>query len=354
MTNRNLFVSPIEAEESCITQAFDVIIIGSGPAGLQAGIYGASEGLKTAIVESNRIGGQIGQTTLLENVLGHPDGITGEQIRRGAKHQYMKWNDDLQSELGYQVSTFIAGEAVHILDHGDYKSVVVRDMQTGLECPVKTRTVIIATGMRWDSASFNYQDIDKNHFHYGPERIKTHAFYGKKFMIIGGGNSACQAAVSGAEESHVTMVVRSDLNISEYLRPRIMQSNSIDVFSPYMVEEIESLPPSDKACHYRATLRNGKTQQVVHSDFHEMFYVANSIPNTEFLKETSVDLSSNGQIITRHDQITTNVDGIFAIGDVVYGATRRVATAIGAGSSVIPMIHKFVNEHHTCSLEVCA
>ena len=351
--NINMFSTIHEAEKSCYARPFDMLVIGSGPSGSQAAIYGASEGLKVGVIESGRIGGQIGQTTLLENVLGHPDGITGEQIRRSIKHQILKWNTDLAGPLGFNVSTIIAAKAVAIHPMGSQQEVEVEDPASGERCKLLTATVVIASGMTWDNASFDYTQMDHHHFHYGPEKIKTHAQYGRKFLVIGGGNSACQAAVAGAEEAEVTMVVRSRLNISEYLRPRIVDNLSVKVHMPYSIEDVTRIAEYDDYCDYRADIRNNENGGVIHCDFNELFYVANSVPNNDFIPGSGIDLSSKGQIIVQSDGVSTNVKGIFAIGDIRHNAVRRVATAIGSGSTVIPYIHKFVDQNRICSVEVC-
>lgn len=352
-TNINMFSSIEQAEASCYARPFDMLVIGSGPSGAQAAIYGASEGLKVGVIESGRIGGQIGQTMLLENVLGHPDGITGEQIRRSIKHQILKWNNDLTDSLGYDVSTIIAAKAVAIHPMGSQQEVEVEDPVTGTTCRLLTATVVIASGMSWDNATFDHSIMNNHHFHYGPEKIKSHAQYGRKFLVIGGGNSACQAAVAGAEEADVTLVVRSRLNISEYLRPRILDNASVKVHMPYTVETIQMVAEYANHCDYRATIRNGENNGVSHCDFNELFYVANSKPNNGFVKGSGIDLSSKGQIIVESDGVSTNIPGIFAIGDIRHNAVRRVATALGSGSSVIPYIHKFVDANRVCSVEVC-
>jgi thioredoxin reductase (NADPH) len=348
----NLFKTIQDAEQSCKTRPFDVIIIGSGPAGAQAAIYGASEGLKVGVIESNRIGGQIGQTTILENVMGHPDGITGEQLRRSIKHQILKWNQDLSGPLGYDVSTIIAGTAVTIRHMETKQEVDVIDGEGNL-CSLLTKTVVIATGMTWDNADFEHSDMDSHHFHMGPEKIKSHAYYNRKFIVVGGGNSACQAAVAGAEESHVTMIVRSRFNNSAYLTPRIQENNSIKVVMPALIESIEKLGETSGICDYRAHIKRNDNGQSIHCDFNELFYVANSVPNSQFLKGSGIDMTENGHIIVQPNGVSTNLPGIFAIGDIRYGAVRRVATAIGSGSTVVPHIHHFVDHNHICSEEVC-
>ena len=349
----NIFTNIHEAEKSCQTRPFDMVVIGAGPAGGQAAIYGASEGLRVAIIERERIGGQIGQTTLLENVLGHPDGITGEQIRRGMKQQLLKWNQDLSEPLGYDVSTVVAGEVTGIKHLGTKQEVYITD-KTGAECTLLTKTIVIASGMSWDNAKFDYAAMDMNHFHYGPEKIKTFATYDQRFIVIGGGNSACQAAVAGAEEAHVTMIVRSKFNNSAYLMPRIDENNSINVVMPATVNKIEFLERSGTTCTYRAHVTRSDNNSRMHCDFNQLFYVANSVPNSQFLEGSGVDMARNGQVLSYGDgKVETNLPGIYVVGDIRHGAVRRVATAIGQGSTVIPYVHNFVNNNHICSQEVC-
>jgi thioredoxin reductase (NADPH) len=323
---------------------YDVAIIGAGPAGLAAAVYGASEGLSTALVEMLAVGGQIGTTSRIENYLGFPVGISGEDFAERAYIQVLRFGASIVLPAS-AVGLTADGAAYRVqLDTGDV---------------LTTRTVIIATGVsyrRIDAAGLD-QFIGLGVYHTPlapPERIRR----GEPVVIVGGGNSAGQAAIAIADRGHhVTMVIRgADLTatMSHYLIERIADRPTIEVRYYSAVrglagaERLERVEIEDLTTKQRQTLAAGA-----------LFVLVGAAPHTESLAG-SVLLDEAGYVVTgpglgadvRHlppwterDRdpylLETSLPGVFAAGDIRSGSVKRVAAAVGEGSIAI----RFVTEH---------
>ncbi len=325
-------------------KTYDVAIIGAGPAGLAAAVYGASEGLSTALVEVLAVGGQIGTTSRIENYLGFPVGISGEDFAERAYLQVLRFGASIVLPASaVRLSTDGAAYQVQ-LDSGDV---------------LTTRTVIIATGVsyrRIDAAGLD--QFTGLGVYYTPLAPPEHIRRGEPVVIVGGGNSAGQAAIAmAARGHHVTIVIRgTDLaaTMSHYLVERIADWTAIQVRAG---TAICSLSGTER-------LERVEVEDIISKKRHvlpavALFVLVGAEPHTKWLAG-SVVLDDAGYVVTgpdlgsgvRHQPpwtdrnrdpylLETSLPGIFAAGDTRSGSVKRVAAAVGEGSIAI----RFVTEH---------
>jgi thioredoxin reductase (NADPH) len=323
---------------------YDVAIIGAGPAGLAAAVYGASEGLSTVVVDDVAVGGQIGTTSKIDNYLGFPAGISGTEFAQRAFLQVLRFGASIvlpASAVG--LSRQGARHIIH-LDTGD---------------DITALSVIIATGTSY--RQIHADGIDRftaNDVFYTPAAGHDRVRPGQPAVIAGGGNSAGQAAVALADNgSPVTMVIRgADLaiNMSQYLIDRIIDEPDISI---RYHSEVRKLDGSDRL--ERVTVEDLTTSAQDTIPATALFVMIGAKPRTESFK-TAVRLDSDGYIVTgaelgpdaRRQQpwitldrdpymLETSTPGVFAAGDVRSGSVKRVASAVGEGSIAI----RFVGQH---------
>jgi thioredoxin reductase (NADPH) len=328
------------------THLRDVVIIGAGPAGLAAAVYGASEGLDVLILESSAPGGQAGASSNIENYLGFPTGISGQDLAGRAYSQVNKF--------GAQV--MIAKSAKRL--SCDRKPFVV-EIRGGP--PVPARSIIIATGAQYRRLSLeNLSQFEGNGIYYGATFVESQLCEGDEVIVIGGGNSAGQAAVFLAQTAkRVYVLVRSSGladTMSRYLIRRIQETPSI-VLLPYT--EVTALEGTDRL--ERVHWRNSKTEDVETHPIRHVFVMTGAVPNTGWL-EGCVTLDAQGFIKTGPDLsqddlaaahwplarnpylLETSLPGVFAVGDVRAGNIKRVASAVGEGSIAISFVHRILQE----------
>jgi thioredoxin reductase (NADPH) len=326
------------------SKAFDVAVVGSGPAGLAAAVYGASEGLATAAIDSMAVGGQIGTTSRIENYLGFPVGVSGEEFAERSLVQALRFGTTL----------LVPKTATGLTRHGnDY---VIR-LEGGDE--LAARTVVIATGVAYrqlDAAGLDR--FDGTGVFYTPLDGRDQIMPGDAVVIVGGGNSAGQAATSLADNGHpVTIVIRGEglaASMSQYLIDRVTRHPAITIMSRSAVREadgtgrLERVTVEDLTTSARRTLATAA-----------LFVLIGAEAHTQWLAE-SIELDSHGFIITGPDLsgqartapawaklgrdpylLETSLPGVFAAGDVRSGSAKRVASAVGEGSIAI----RFANEH---------
>jgi thioredoxin reductase (NADPH) len=301
-----------------LTIQTDVVIIGGGPAGMQAGIYAASEGFSTVIIEKGELGGQIRQTPKLENFAGQSEkGVSGPTFVGRMKKQC--------EALGVH---FIGGEVKILAEENNTCCVVM--VSNGIKAKIYGRAVIIATGATWKQLDVpGVQEQLNKTFHYGPHhtmRVKK----GGSYIVIGGGNSSGQAIISLAEHAEkVYVLARSGLNsMSQYLINRISTSPNVDVITGQRIIAVH---------------RDGITTNAARYYADHTYFAGGMKTNTQFVNGF-IETDDNGFIITGKGEFSlqTSVPNIFAIGDVREGVWRRtVGNAIADANKVTAEIFRF-------------
>ena len=327
------------------TQIRDLVVIGAGPSGLAAAVYGASEGLDVLVLETSSPGGQAGSSSRIENYLGFPTGISGQELASRAYLQAQKFGADM----------LIAKATGFIRDRKPY----VIQVQSGAR--ILAHTVVIATGAQYRRLQLeNLSRFEGAGVYYGATFVEAQLCRGEEVIVVGGGNSAGQAAVFLAQTTkRVYMLVRSSglgESMSRYLIRRIEKNPNI-LFHPQT--EIVALEGGDHldSVHWR----NGQTGQIEQHRIRHVFVMTGADPNTRWLKDcvaldakgfisTGRDLSpenlrASGWPITRQPfLLETSLPGVFAVGDVRGGSIKRVASAVGEGSIAISFVHQVLQE----------
>jgi thioredoxin reductase (NADPH) len=328
------------------TRIRDVVIIGAGPAGLAAAVYGASEGLDVLVLETQFPGGQAGSSSKIENYLGFPLGISGQDLASRAYTQAEKFGAQL----------LIAKSAKTLLCDRKPYSIEIDD---GSRVP--TRCVVIAVGAQYRKLPLaNLPRFEGSGVYYAATPMESALCGGQEVIVVGGGNSAGQAAVFLSQIARrVHLLVRSDglaSSMSRYLIRRIEQTPAIDL---RLQTEITALEGGDHL--ERVRWRNRKTGTVETHDIRHVFVMTGAIPNTAWLGRC-LALDANGFIKTGPDLskedlmaarwpllrnpllLETSLPGVFAVGDVRGGNVKRVASAVGEGSIAIAFVHQVLNE----------
>jgi thioredoxin reductase (NADPH) len=328
------------------TQIRDLVIVGAGPAGLAAAVYGASEGLDVLTLESDAPGGQAGSSSKIENYLGFPTGISGQELAARAYEQAQKFGAQL----------VIARGAKQLLC--DRKPYAI-EMEDGSRVPA--RTIIIATGAEYRKPSLdNLSQFESAGIYYAATFIEAQLCRDEEVIVVGGGNSAGQAAVFLAETARrVHLLVRSDRlaeTMSRYLIRRIEQSPAIVL---RLHTEIVALEGDDRL--ERVRWQDNQTGDVETRNISHVFVMAGAIPNSHWL-EGCVALDAKGFIKTGPDLsqddlamahwplaraprlLETSLPGVFAVGDVRGGSLKRVASAVGEGAIAVAFVHQSLRE----------
>jgi thioredoxin reductase (NADPH) len=328
------------------THVRDVVIVGAGPAGLAAAVYGASEGLDVLVLESNSPGGQAGSSSRIENYLGFPTGISGQELAGRAYTQAQKF--------GAQI--VIAKGATQITC--DRKPYAIQ-IDAGPRVPA--RAVILATGAEYRRPSFeNLSQFEGAGVYYGATFVEAQLCDGEEVIVVGGGNSAGQAAVFLAQTARrVQMFVRSSGladSMSRYLIRRI-EDNPAIVLRPHT--EIVALEGNGHL--ERVRWRDTRSGSAGTLDIKHVFIMTGAVPNTRWL-DGCVALDAKGFIKTGPDLspddleharwplaraphlLETSLPGVFAVGDVRGGNLKRVASAVGEGSIAVSFVHQVLHE----------
>ena len=326
-------------------EVFDVTVIGAGPAGLAAAVYGASEGLNTLVVEREAVGGQAGTSSLIRNYLGFPKGVSGRNLAFSAYLQ--AWS------FGATFHWMREATSLHV--DGGHRVVSLSD---GTQ--VRSRCVIIATGAAYRRLGIEELDaLQGRGVFYGAAVGEAPAMGGRDVFVVGGGNSAGQAAVHLAKfASKVTVVVRSGAlakSMSDYLVKEIESTPNIEVLKNSQVvggrgrDRLKELRIRD--------LLSGNERSVRAA---ALFALIGSEPRTEWLAAavardewcfllTGEDLPMHLDAPAAHPARTallleTSVPGVFAVGDVRRGSVKRVASAVGEGAIAIQLVHHYLEE----------
>jgi len=323
---------------------YDLIIIGGGPAGLGAAVYGASEGLKTLVVEKEATGGQAGTSSRIENYLGFPKGISGSELAKRATDQSIR--------LGCEILTSL--EVVKVEVEQPYKIVTLSDGQE-LTC----KALLIATGVTLRELDVpGVSRLTGAGVYYGAALTEAANYQDQHVFVIGGANSAGQAAMYFARySSKVTMVVRGSSlqkGMSQYLVDQINAQKNIEVFTQTEVSELQGKDRLEQI-----TMVNNQTGEKRTVPAAAMFIFIGAVAHTEVIDglvkrnrvgfiPTGPDLMLNGKppkgwaMKRTPFLLETDVPGIFAAGDVRQGAIRRVASAVGYGAIAVSLIHQYL------------
>lgn len=306
---------------------YDVCIVGAGPAALSAAVYAASEGLKVAVLDRREAGGQAGASAAIENYLGFPDGLTGRDLTSRAYSQALKFG----------VHFLIPVEACAL--HCDGGALAV-ELTSGQR--VAARTVIIASGARYRRPDIKGLDrCEGDGVHYWASPVEAQACADKHVVLIGGGNSAGQAAVFLAKTSkHVAMLVRRPLSatMSQYLVDRIEALDNVEVD---IVKKIDSVVRTSAEKDWPLTIHySGQGNAFSARGAECLFLFVGADPETAWLAGCPVAVDSHGFVLA--PGLATRVPGVFAIGDVRAGSTKRVGAAVGEGAAVVARVHEFL------------
>ena len=319
---------------------YDTMVIGGGPAGLAAAVYGASEGLRTIVVEREAPGGQAGTSSRIENYLGFPNGVSGDELASRALQQARR--------LGAEI---LVTRSVERIDT-ETMEVVLDGDET-----LRTQTLILATGVAWRRVAIQGADrlIGKG-VSYGAARSEAGATHGLDIHLIGAGNSAGQAAIYFANHARsVTLVVRGDAlekSMSHYLIDQLHRQSNVDVLLNSEVSAVHG------DVHLAAIdLRDCISGQLRRVDCGGLFIFIGADAQTEWLP-ASIVRDARGYVLTGDNVVRagrwkldrdpllleTSVPGLFACGDVRLSPVKRVASAVGEGSMAIAFVHQFLQK----------
>jgi len=350
----SLLKSPEDAEiakkiglrSTALEELYDVVIIGAGPAGLAAAVYGGTEGLKTLMIEKKAPGGQAGTSSRIENYLGFPSGLSGADLTRRALTQATRFGVELLSPC----------EVVEINIKDNYK---ILSLSNGHE--VKTHTIVIATGVDYKTLDIKgINELTGAGVYYGSAIAEAHSCKDKDVFIVGGGNSAGQAAMYlSVFAKNVFIVIRKnslESTMSRYLIDQINRTSNISLISDSVIAEVIGKNKLD--C---ITIKNLETGEQKTIEASELFIFIGARPVTDWIK-LNIYKDPKGYIETGRDlfkfenfkkywklnrdpyPLETCIPGIFSAGDVRAGAMNRVASAVGEGAMAIKLIHEYLAE----------
>ena len=321
-------------------RSYDLLIVGGGPAGLAAAVYGASEGLRVLVVEQNAMGGQAGSSSRIENYLGFPSGISGEDLAERAVRQAQQFGAEL----------VLTRRVLHLQDDASGGHRVTLDGGINLIAA----SVLITAGVRW--RTLEAEGIDAllgRGVSYGVAGIEPVNLAGKRVFLVGGGNSAGQAAVALANyAASVTLLVRGatlEATMSQYLIEQLRAKTNVRIETDAKLESVAGHGVLRTIC----TSHRGKISPRRKAD--ALYILIGADASTEWLP-SALNRDDDGFIQTGRDvtprsgsdpsrlpfPLETSLPGVFCAGDVRHGSIKRVASAVGEGSVVIASIHQYL------------
>ncbi|AEV71268.1 thioredoxin reductase [Mycolicibacterium rhodesiae NBB3] len=335
-------------------EMYDLAVIGGGPAGLAAAVYGASEGLKTVLIEKSSTGGQAGRSSKIENYLGFPRGVSGAELTTSARLQAEKFGAEV-------ITTQEAGK-LEVNGVGAAHSIQLNEDHT-----IGARAVILATGVDyrqlqitgcWDDPDDPGCNYIGRGVYYGASVSDNSECAGEDVYIVGGANSAGQAAMYMSQTAKsVTMLIRGsslEAGMSQYLVDRILKTPNITVRT--CTEVIDTTADDD---HLTGLLlsdrRTGETETVTCD---RMCCFIGATPRTDWLEEAGIARDDHGFVLSGPDvmkvsgwmldrpphHLETSVPGVFVAGDVRSESAKRVAAAVGEGSMAVMLVHRYLAE----------
>jgi thioredoxin reductase (NADPH) len=328
------------------TDFYDLAIIGGGPAGLAAAVYGASEGLHTVMVEREAPGGQAGMSSRIENYLGFPAGLSGNDLARRAVAQALRFGVEILSPQ----------EATSARTEGSYRIIKLAD---GSE--ISCHALLIATGVQWRRLEAPGVDrLQGAGVYYGGGATEALSCKGETVYVIGGANSAGQAAMNFARYAErVIILVRGDSlssTMSQYLIDQVKETPNIQLWAHASLAEAHGETHLEEI-----SVLCSDTNKVERVPASAMFIFIGALPRTDWLG-TLVERDERGFLLTGPDLIRdgqrpkgwaldrdpflleTNVPGLFAVGDVRHGSVKRVASGVGEGSVAVQFIHQYLSK----------
>jgi len=328
------------------TSFYDLAIVGGGPAGLAAAVYGASEGLHTVLIEREAPGGQAGMSSRIENYLGFPTGLSGGDLARRAVVQAKRFG----------VEILAPQEVVSARVEGPYRILKLAD-DSELSC----HALMIATGVQWKRLKAPGVDrLQGAGVYYGGGATEALSCKGEVIYIVGGANSAGQAAMNFAKYAErVFILVRGSSlasSMSQYLIDQIEQMPNIQIWTHASVAEVHGESHLEEV-----SVLCSDTNKVERVPASAMFIFIGALPRTDWLNDV-IERDERGFILTGPDLIRdgkrpkgwtpnrdpflleTNIPGIFAVGDVRHGSVKRVASGVGEGSVAVQFIHQYLSK----------
>jgi thioredoxin reductase (NADPH) len=332
------FVNPSRSE-------YDLAIYGAGPAGLSAAVYGASDGLKTVVVERGAVGGQAGASSSIENYLGFPKGISGADLAERAREQACRFGAEILLARKGVRGEFAAGKGVGFLEDGTR---------------IVARASICATGVEYRRLGLpNEERLLGAGLFYGAGASEAPLVKNEHVYIAGGGNSAGQAVMHFASAaSRITMVVREaslTQSLSQYLIDRIRAAPNVDVLLRADVTALHG----DRALE-EITLVDRSTGAERRVPARWLFVCIGGVPQTDWAQEVGIIRDETGYLVTGPDltignelpaswpldrapyYLETSVPGVFAAGDVRHGSVKRCASAVGEGAMAVALVHRYL------------
>jgi thioredoxin reductase (NADPH) len=328
------------------TDFYDLAIVGGGPAGLAAAVYGASEGLHTVMVEREAPGGQAGMSSRIENYLGFPAGLSGNDLARRAVVQAQRFGVEILSPV----------EAVGVRTEGSYRIIRLAD---GNE--ISCHALMVATGVQWRRLEApGIDQLQGAGVYYGGGATEALSCQGEIVYVVGGANSAGQAAMNFAKyaERVVILVRGASLasTMSQYLIDQIKETPNIQIWAHASVAEAHGVTHLEEI-----SVLCSDTSKIERVPASAMFIFIGALPRTDWLADI-VERDERGFILTGPDLIRdgqhpkgwtldrdpflleTNIPGLFAVGDVRHGSVKRVASGVGEGSVAVQFIHQYLSK----------
>jgi thioredoxin reductase (NADPH) len=326
---------------------YDLAIYGAGPAGLSAAVYGASEGLKTVVIERWAVGGQAGTTSRIENYLGFPMGITGADLAERAREQACRFGAEfllLREGVGAE---FLPGEAVGHLADGT---------------KIIARSSICATGVQYRRLTLpNEQKFFGAGLYYGAGVSEASLCANDDVAVVGGGNSAGQAAINFSRFARTVTVIVRDASLkntlSHYLIDRIYAASNVKVMCN---TEVTALHGGQML--QSVTLTNNTTGETQNLPTKGLFICIGGDPHTDWATQAGLIRDEAGYLVTGPDMskegrvpeswpldrrpyyLETNIPGMFAAGDVRHGSVKRCASAVGEGAMAVTFVHRYLGD----------
>jgi thioredoxin reductase (NADPH) len=324
---------------------YDLAIYGAGPAGLSASVYGASEGLKTVLVERFAVGGQASTSPRIENYLGFPEGISGADLAERAREQASRFGTEILIHRAGVRGEFTPCKGVVDLDDGT---------------KIISRVSVCATGVEYRRLGLpNEEKLFGAGVYYGAGASEAQLCGNEHVVIVGAGNSSAQASLYLAHYARkVSIVMRGEHlndNVSEYLVDRVTHTPNIEIVPKSLVVALHG----DDMLR-AVTLRNCDTgeERMIETSF--LFLCLGGVPNTQWAKEVGIVRDEEGYLVTGPDlrkfstpgetwklnrepyYLETSMPGVFAAGDVRHGSIKRVASAVGEGAMAIAFVHRYL------------